>query len=108
MMLALFTGLPRWAHGLIAAAGLGIAALLWLHFHDKGVIDRHEAKVTQAIATQSAQAADAAASAVSQTRSTVEQTNDDARNAAARSNDPLRAGLGRLRANADAAKPAAH
>lgn len=100
-------GLPRWAQGLLGAAGLGLAVLVWFHFHDKAVVNQHEAKVTAAVATQSATAADAAATEVSETHSTVERTNEKARSAAASSpDDRLRAGLNSLRANQSTDRPA--
>jgi len=37
--------LPRWAWSAVAALGLLITAALWLHFHDRQVIDQHEAKI---------------------------------------------------------------
>ena len=104
-MLSTFLGLPRWAHGLIAAAALATGVLLWLHFHDKAVVKDHEAGVAQAVATQSAAAAQAGHDAADQTKSEVEKSNEKARKAAAGSDDPLRAGLDGLRQNQRPAKP---
>ena len=96
------------ASTIIAVAALcGLLWTCWLGKHDTAVVEKHEAAITQAVATQSAAAATAAASAASQTRSTVENTNDEARAAAARSpDDPLRAGIDRLRTDQGAPKPA--
>jgi hypothetical protein len=46
----------------IGAVGLVAALLLWLHFHDRGVIDRHEAKI-EARVTAATQAANDTANA---------------------------------------------
>ena len=101
---ASFLGLPRWIHAALAGA---LAFGLWLHFHDRAVIGKHEAAVTGAVASQSASAGQAAGRAIDQSRNEVEQGNDQARDAAARNpDDPLRAGLGQLRRAQGAAKPA--
>lgn len=106
-MLEFVTGLPRWAWGIGAGLGLLLAVAAWLHFHDRAVIENHEAEVTKAVTSQAAQAGDAAHSAVSTTQTKVEQQNDEARKAAAGSDDPLRAGFDRLRERPGADKPAA-
>jgi hypothetical protein len=103
-ILASFLGLPRWVHLALAGA---LAFAVWLHFHDRGVIKDHEAKVTQAVATASASASAAAIDKAGQTQTQVEKDNAEARNAAARQpDDPLRAGLDQLRRSQGAAKPA--
>lgn len=90
-------GLPRWVQAL-GALGLTIgAAALWLFFHDRAVIRDHERETAEAVATASASASAAATEAVRETKGKVEQTNDEARKAAAGSNDPLGDGLRRLR-----------
>lgn len=90
---------PRWAQ----FAGIGVASalafLLWLAMHDRGVIADHEAEVTKQVEATSSAAATVAASAAAETRSEVEKANDDARDAAAGSDDPLKSGLDRLRAS---------
>jgi len=43
-------GLPRWAHLLMGAVALAGAALLWLQFHDRGVVKKHEAGVSAQVA----------------------------------------------------------
>ena len=97
-------GLPRWAKWALAGS---IAFLVWLQFHDRAKIRDHDKTSTiKAQATASA-AADDAARAIDKTKTEVEQTNDKARQDAARSDDPLRAGFDRLRAEQNAhRKPA--
>ena len=103
-------GLPEWLRKPLAylTGALTLLALLWLlkGCYDDSVIDDHEAEVTQAVATQSAAASTEAAEAVNQTKTGVEKTNAEARNAAARSPDPLRDGLGSLRAGQGKDRPA--
>lgn len=70
---------------------------LWLHFHDKSVIERHEEKITRQVEAVSSEAAASASAAVDHSRNEVEQANEDARKAAADSDDPLKSGLDRLR-----------
>ena len=55
--LAWLLALPRWAKFAGGAVALGLAALLWLHFHDARVIDRHDAAVNLQ-AEKAARAAD--------------------------------------------------
>lgn len=83
--------------GLAVAALCGLLWTCWLGKHDDAVIEKHEAKVTQAIATASASASAVAIDAASDTKSKVEKKNDDARKAAAGSDDPLKRGLDSLR-----------
>lgn len=79
----------------LAVLGLGVAKCRY----DRAVVARYTAKATvQAHATASA-AATEASQAVNTTRNEVEQANAQARDDAARSPDPLRAGLDRLRTN---------
>lgn len=52
--------LPRWAWSAIAGGALILAALLWLHFHDNAVIDKHEAGVAAAVASATNAANDVA------------------------------------------------
>lgn len=82
----------------------GIAGLLlvagffyWLHAHDTAVIDKHKAQVTKEVGVKTDKAGTAASNAVIQSKQEVEQSNANARDAAARSDDPLRAGLDSLR-----------
>lgn len=81
---------------------LAAAALLWWIDHrayDRGYQARtaeYEAEARKAV--ERARVADqAAGDTVDETRTEVEQGNEDARNAARDSDDPLRAGLDRLR-----------
>lgn len=106
-MIALLTGLPRWAQALAGAAALIAAFLLWDWLDDRGVISDHEAKVAQQVEQKTTAANAAATSAADATRTEVEQTNDQARRAAAGSNDPLKSGLDGLRANQRPPRPAA-
>lgn len=106
-VIAQLIGLPRWAQALGGVALLIGAFLLWDWWDDRAAIADHEAKVTAAVATQSAAASEAAADVVAETKTELEKANADARNAAARSpDDPLRAGLDSLRAKEGPAKPA--
>ena len=106
-MIATLIGLPRWAQALGGFAMLIGAFLIWNWFDNRAAIADHEAKVTAAVATQSAAASEAAAEVVAETKTELEKANADARNAAARSpDDPLRAGLDSLRAKEGSAKPA--
>ena len=62
-MLAALTwirGLPRWAPIAAGVVGLALAALLWLHFHDARVVEKHDAAVNLEV-ERKARAADAAA-----------------------------------------------
>lgn len=77
----------------LAVLGLGVAKCRY----DRGVIAAHEAQVGAQVQASAAAAATTAAQAVTTTRTEVEQANVQARDAAARSPDPLRAGLDRLR-----------
>ena len=89
--------LPRWAKGLGLIA-LGIAAfLIWDWFDDRAAVRKHDAAIVEAIATASASASASASETVAETKAGVEQGNQRARDAAAKSSDPLRDGLGALR-----------
>lgn len=88
---------PRILAGIAGVLLVGGLFWFWLSRHDDAVIDKHEAKVTQQVEVKTDHAATAASSAVAQSNQEVEQSNAKARNAAARSDDPLRAGLDSLR-----------
>ena len=92
-MTAAIMALPRWVQGLAGIALLlaGIAAWDW--FDDRAAVRRHEAKVTAKVQARASTAAGAAATASAATKSKVEAKNDQARDAAARSDDPLGDGL---------------
>lgn len=77
---------------------LGLLWAIWLHNHDASVIERHEEKITNQVDAVSSEAAASASAAVDQSRNEVERTNDQARDAASRSDDPLGDGLRSLRA----------
>jgi len=97
LFLIKFLGLPRWVHAMAGAAARVGAFFLWLHFHDRGVIADHEANITAQVQVQTSEAADQASSAVVAKQTEVERRNDEARNAARDSDDPLKSGLDRLR-----------
>lgn len=90
---------PRWAQGVAILAVILAGFLLWLHFHDKGVIERHEEEITQKVDAVSSDAAASASAAVDQSRNIVEKANEDAREAAADSDDPLKSGLDSIRSH---------
>lgn len=100
MIFAAFTALPRSAKLVLAAvAGILLAwALwsLWLRSHDRAVIERHEEAITAKTSERASDAAADATEAVADTKGRVEQENEDARNAADGSDDPLRAALDSL------------
>ncbi|NML93818.1 hypothetical protein [Novosphingobium olei] len=81
------------ALALIAA----IFAALQLYVHNAVVADRNEARADAL--TKGKQADDMAGQIAASTAATIQQENDDARQAAARSDDPLADGLRSLRAN---------
>ncbi len=98
---AAFQGLPPLMRRLIA--GVVLVALLWLLWaiwlgkHDRKVIAEHEAEVTQEIVKASQQATVKASEAVATAKDKTEQSNAQARAAASRSDDPLRAAFDSLR-----------
>lgn len=97
---AWFRALPRGWHYLAGAVALLLTAWVWHLFAVRGAVraDREQAAST---ALQTARDADAASvGAREATRNEVEQTNADARDAANRSDDPLRAALDSLREGA--------
>jgi hypothetical protein len=100
MIFAWFTALPRSAKlALAALAGLLLAWglwSLWLRSHDRAVIERHEEAITAKTSERASDAAADATKAVADTTARVEQENEDARNAADGSDDPLRAALDSL------------
>lgn len=106
-MIAALLALPRWAHALIAAATLIAALLLWDWFDDRAAVAAHEAEAAARVQEAARAAESAAHGAVTNRQTEVEQSNAEARTAAARSDDPLRAGLDRLRADKAAHQPAA-
>ncbi len=93
--------------GIMALVALLAASwALWLHFHDKGVIERHEEQVTKQVDAISSEAAASASAAVDHSRNEVEIGNEQARAAASGSDDRLKSGLDRLRTGKGEAKPA--
>lgn len=78
---------------------------IWLHNHDKGVIERHEEKITKQVGAVSSEAAASASAAVDQSRNLTELENAQASEAAASSSDPLGDGLRSLRAGKSSDKP---
>lgn len=102
-------GVPERLRKIVAYIGLAIAAIALLalakHFYDNAVERRYEAKV-QAHVTKATEAANAAATeAVTATKTEVDRTNEDARNAASGSADPLKSGLDILRRKGAASPP---
>lgn len=100
MIFAWFTALPRNAKlALAALAGLLLAWglwSLWLRSHDRAVIERHEEAITAKTSERASDAATDATEAVADTKGRIKQENEDARNAADGSDDPLRAALDSL------------
>lgn len=96
-----FRALPQWIRN--AAYGLAIALLAvvlflwWLHAHDRKVIDQHEAKIDAQVSEAVAQGSEAASQTVTETKTDVEAQNAKARDAAKGSDDPLKAGLEKLK-----------
>lgn len=94
---AWFRALPRGWHYLAAVAALLLTAWTWHKLAVRGAVraDREQAAST---ALQTARDADAASvGAREAARNEVEQANDEARDAANRSDDPLAAALDALR-----------
>jgi hypothetical protein len=96
-MFPAFLALPRWAHAAIGLAVAVLAFLAWLHFHDRAVVREYEAAITEEVERKTGQASEAAREAADTTIQDVEKTNAQARDDARNSDDPLRAGLDRLR-----------
>jgi hypothetical protein len=96
-----FVGLPRWVK--LAVAGIALLGLAFL-LHKCAVREAVEADrdASKAEALETAREADEAAhGAAGNTRDAIERSNADAKAAAAGADDPLRAGLDRLRADQD-------
>lgn len=106
-MIAALIGLPRWAQALGGAVLLIAAFLIWDWLDDRAAVTAHEAAISGEVAEKTSAAATSAAAAVNQTQTEVGQTNDQARRDAAGSNDPLKSGLDRLRADQRPRGPAA-
>lgn len=90
-------GLPRWAQGVGVAALLVLGFMVWLHFHDRGVIREHEAKISKLVEEKKALAAQVAAKAAQEVRDDTSDAVKRSNEAAAVSDDPLVAGRGELR-----------
>jgi hypothetical protein len=91
--LARLISLPPWAKGLGLIA-VGIAGfLIWLHFHDRGVVRAHDSKVEAQVQAKASDGAVAASGAAADTVAGVEAGNQRMREAAAKSDDPLKAAL---------------
>lgn len=91
------SALPRWMHGALAFAALITAIVVWDHFDDRAAIREHERELQAAIEAKDEAADDAAIEAAGQAKTTTEAENDEAREAAAGSDDHLKSGLDRLR-----------
>lgn len=85
----------------IAALCAILALTTWLYWHDRQVIAQDRLEATVEAQRIDAIADDVAGQIAASEAATIEQENDDARKAAADSDDPLRAGLDRLRAKKD-------
>lgn len=96
-----FLALPDGIRAILYAIAAGIAgwALMtaYLHFRDARVIREHEAEINQAVARKTEAANDVAVSRADAVRQEVERTNEEARQAADGSDDPLRTFFERLR-----------
>lgn len=92
---------PTWVRqllALLAAAALAAAVCAaWLHRHDHQVVATHEAAVATKVEATAGAAAQSAHHVVTTETTETEKSNADARAAAAVSDDPLAAGLDRLR-----------
>ena len=86
---AAFKALPRWAHGLIAIAALGLAFLAWDYFDDRAAIREHERKIAEEVERLDAIADGEARAVASGETGKIEAENTRARDAAAKSDDPL-------------------
>lgn len=93
--------------GILIAALLWAAWAIWLRQHDKGVIERHEEKITNQVGAVSSEAAASASAAVDRSLNKTELENDEARAAASGSADPLGDGLRSLRQGKGSPGPAA-
>lgn len=96
-MIATLIGLPRWAQGLGLAALALAAFLAWDWWDDRAAVAAHEAELAEEVRATEAAAAINAAAAAQESKQEVEQRNVEAREAASRSDDPLKSGLDRLR-----------
>lgn len=65
--------------------------------YDRSIIDAHEAETAAKVEHKAREGDQAARGAADEIRTETEKSNDDARNAAAGSDDPLRDGLNSLR-----------
>lgn len=92
-----FGALPKWAHGLLAAAVLALAWTLWLRSHDKAVIAKHEATIAAQQDEIMELAAKAAAAASTRVRDDASDAVRRSQEAAATADDPLAAGRRELR-----------
>jgi len=97
MLLAALLGLPRWAKWALAGTAALMLLVLAMHLHDRSVIATHEVKIARKAQVIATAAAESAAHAAAGTANEVEKGNEQARDAAARSDDPLKSGLDRLR-----------
>ncbi len=95
--------LLAWATIIIAVAAL-LAIGKWAY--DRNLLRDYETKATAEASASASAAAIDAADAVAETKSNVETTNAQARDAAKRGNDPLGDGLRSLRAAKGSDRPA--
>lgn len=89
--------LPRWAQGVGVAALLVMGFMVWLHFHDRGVIREHEAAIAKLVEEKKELATKAAAKAAQDVRDDTSDAVRRSNEAAAVSDDPLVAGRRELR-----------
>lgn len=95
--IASLIGLPRWAHGLIAIAAAVAAFLVWDWLDDRAAIREHEREIAEEVERLDAIADGEARAVASGETGKIEAGNTRAREAAAKSDDRLKAGLDALR-----------
>lgn len=103
-LLARLIGLPQWAKFILSALAIFAAAALWLHFHDKGVIEEHEAGVVKAV-SKATEGANATAVANDTVRAS--QRAEDSAETKGRINEAVTSNPGAARAAAGPAARAA-
>ena len=96
ILLKLF-GLPRWAKIAAAVALLVLALPILKGCYDRSVIREHEREVAEQVREKTEAGEKAGRDAAVATKSEVEKRNDEARKAAAGSDDPLKSGIDSLR-----------
>lgn len=98
--------------GKFAAAGLAIILaialfMLWLNGREKAAVERDRAEAAAEAAKTARRAEEASSAEIRAVQTEVEKANDEARDAAQRSDDPLGAGFDSLRTKQAGRRPAA-